>query len=91
MRKLGFYRKRVTSLHDEPGESARRILLACVPGTMSFWIDHQSDIHADAPNKIPRAAEALIVGTYSIGTPIADIEDDLRTERRERARSWITD
>ena len=91
MRKMGFYRKRVTSLLDEPSESARRILLACAPATMSFWVDHKSDIHGDVPDKVPRAAEVLIVGTYGLGTSIADIEADLRTERRERARSWIAD
>ena len=91
MRKIGFYRKSVTSLLDEPAESARRILLACVPATMSFWIDHKSDIHGDVPEKVPRASEVLIVGTYGLGTSIADIEADLWTERQERARSWITD
>jgi len=91
VRKIGFYRKSVTSLLDEPAESARRILLACVPATMSFWIDHRSDIHGDVPEKVPRASEVLIVGTYGLGTSIADIEADLWTERQERARSWITD
>lgn len=91
MRKMGFYRKSVASLLDEPGESARRILLACAPATMSFWVDHRSDIHGDVPEKVPRASEVLIVGTYGLGTSIADIEADLWTERQERARSWIAD
>ena len=58
---------------------------------MSFWIDDRSIIHADLPDNLPSMAETLIVGTYGIGTPIADIEDDLRAERSERARSWIAD
>ena len=91
MRKIGFFRKKVTSLFDEPSESARRMLLACAPATMSFWVDHKADIHGDVPDKVPRAAEFLIVGTYGLGTPLADIEADLRTERHERERSWITD
>jgi hypothetical protein len=58
---------------------------------MSFWIDHRSDIHGDVPDKVPRASEVLIVGTYGLGTSIADIEADLWTERQERARSWTPD
>jgi hypothetical protein len=91
VRKIGFHRKRVTSLHDELNDSARRILLACVPTTMSFWVDDKSDIHGDVPDKVPRAAEVLIVGTYGLGTSLADIEADLRTERCERAKTWATD
>ena len=80
----------VGSLLDEPVESARRILLACVPATMSFWIDHNSTIHAVSPDQVPRAVESLIVGTYSIGgTSLAHIADDLLAERRERAKAWI--
>lgn len=91
MRKPGFRANAVGSLRDEPRASARRILEACVPSGMSFWIDDLSIIHADLPDNIPSMAEALIVGTYGIGTPIEDIEDDLRAERSERARSWIRD
>jgi len=91
MRTVGFLRKNVTSLLEEPSEGARRILLACVHSTMSFWADHKSDIHADVPSRIPRAVENLIVGTYGIGSTLVDIEADLRIERSERARSWITD
>jgi hypothetical protein len=58
---------------------------------MSIWIDESGTIHADVPENIPLTAESLIVGTYGIGTPIEDIEGDLRAERCERARSWISD
>jgi hypothetical protein len=67
------------------------MLQACVRSTMSFWVDDRSRIHAGLPNQVPQTAEHLIVGTYGVGTPIADIEEDLRETRRERARSWITD
>jgi hypothetical protein len=81
---------RVGSLLDEPEESARRILLACVPATMSFWVDHNSAIHAVSPEHVPAAAEFLIVGTYSIGgTSLAHIADDLLAERHERAKAWV--
>jgi len=89
--KLGYRANAIGSLLDEPSVSARRILQACVPSTMSFWIDDRATIHADLPDNIPPTAEPLIVGTYGIGTPIGDIEDDLRAERSARARSWITD
>jgi hypothetical protein len=80
----------VGSLLDEPEESARRILSACVPATMSFWVDHNSAIHAVSPEHVPAAAEFLILGTYSIGgTSLAHIADDLLAERRERAKAWI--
>ena len=91
MRKPGYRANAVASLRDEPRASARRILEACVSSSMSFWVDERSIIHADLPDHIPLTAEALIVGTYGVGTPIADIEDDLRAERSERARSWIPD
>jgi len=90
MRKPG-YRANVASLCDDPRASARRILEACVSSTMSFWIDDQSIIHADLPDNVPSIESALIVGTYGVGTPMKDIEDDLRAERVERARSWSTD
>ena len=80
----------VGSLFEEPVECARKILRACVPATMSFWIDHDSIIHAVIPERVPAAVESLIVGTYSIGgTSLAHIEDDLLAERRERAKAWI--
>lgn len=90
MRRKAIRSARLGSLLDEPGESARKILLACVPATMSFWIDHDATIHAVAPEHVPAGAEALIVGTYSIGgTSLAQIEEDLRAERRQRATAWI--
>ena len=90
MRKKFIRSSQVGSLLDEPVESARKILLACVPATMSFWVDHNSTIHAVTPERVPAAAESLIVGTYSIGgTSLAHIEEDLLAERRERATAWI--
>jgi len=81
---------RVGSLLDEPADSARKMLLACVPATMSFWIDHDSTIHAVTPDHIPPAVESLIVGTYSIGgTSPAHIQEDLVAERHARSKSWI--
>jgi len=91
MRKPGYRANAVASLRDEPRASARRILEACVSTRMSFWIDDRSLIHADLPDNIPSMAETLIVGTYGVGTNIEYIEDDLRAERSERARSWIVD
>lgn len=87
MRKSRYRRNAIASLLDEPSASARQILQACVPGTMSIWIDESGTIHADLPENIPLMAESLIVGTYGIGTPIEDIEGDLRAERCERGRS----
>ena len=90
MRKKYIRSSQVGSLLDEPVESARKILLACVPATMSFWVDHNSTIHAVRPEQVPAGAESLIVGTYSIGgTSLAHIEEDLLAERRERATAWI--
>jgi hypothetical protein len=91
MRKPGYRANAVASLLGEPSASAHRILEACASSSMSFWIDDRSIIHADLPDNIPVTAETLIVGTYGIGTPVQDIEDDLRAERSERARSWIMD
>jgi hypothetical protein len=91
MRKIGRHPSLVSSLLDEPSASARRILQACVRSTMSFWVDDRLRIHAGLPTQVPQTAEHLIVGTYGVGTPVADIEEDLRETRRERARSWITD
>lgn len=88
MRKSGYRVNAIASLLDEPSTSARRILQACVTGTLSFWIDDRSTIHADLPGNLPPTAESLIVGTYGLGTSVEDIESDLRAERRERAR-WI--
>jgi hypothetical protein len=91
MRKLRSTASTVTSLLEAPSISAPRMLMACVPGTMSFWVDHHSAIHVDVPDNIPASVAHLIVGTYGVGTPAGDIEDDLRATRCERARSWITD
>ena len=91
MRKPGYRANAVASVRDELRARARRILEACVPTRMSFWIDDRSLIHADLPDNIPSMAETLIVGTYGVGTNIEYIEDDLRAERSERARSWIVD
>jgi hypothetical protein len=91
MRKSGYRANAVASLCDDPRASARRILEACISSTMSFWIDDQSIIHADVPDNVTSVEATLIVGTYGLGTAITDIEDDLRAERVERARSWSTD
>jgi hypothetical protein len=91
VRKPGYRVNAIGSLLDEPSVSARRMLQACISTTMSFWVDDRSTIHADLPENIPPTAESLIVGTYGVGTPVENIEGDLRAERRERARSWIPD
>lgn len=90
MYKPGYRLNAIGSLLDEPGVSARRMLHACIARTMSFWVDDRSTIHADLPENIPRNAEPLIVGTYGVGTALENIEGDLRAERCERAKSWIT-
>jgi len=70
VRKIGFFRKKVTSLFDEPSESARRMLLACAPATMSFWVDHKADIHGDVPDKF---AHICVRGrTSPTGTACSD-------------------
>ncbi len=90
MRRKAVRSARLGSLLDEPRESARKILLACVPATMSFWIDQNATIHAVIPEHVPAGVESLIVGTYSIGgASLAQIEEDLLAERRERAKAWI--
>jgi hypothetical protein len=90
MRKKSIRLGRVGSLLDEPGESARKILLACVPATLSFWIDDKSIIRAVSPDDIPPAVAPLVIGTYSIGgASLEYILDDLVAERRERGKSWI--
>ena len=66
MRKNAIRLDQLGSLLDEPGECARKILLACIPATMSFWIDDRSIIRAIPPGDIPSAVEPLIIGTYSI-------------------------
>ena len=81
---------KVGSLSDDVGESARKILMACVPGTMSFWVDDSSIIHAVVPEQLTAALEPLMLGTYSIGGgSLAHIEGDLVAAHRERVRSWI--
>lgn len=65
--------------------------MACEPATLTFWIDHKADIHGDVPDNVPRSVENQLLGTYGAGASVSDIEADLRTERRERARAWITD
>ena len=90
MRKKFIRSSQVGSLFDEPVESARKILLACVPATMSFWVDHDSTIHAVPPERVPADVESLILGTYSIGgASLVHIEEDLLAERRERATAWM--
>jgi len=90
MRKKSIRFGQVGSLLDEPGESARKILLACIPATMSFWIDDKSIIRAVSPDDIPPAIAPLVIGTYSIGgASLAYIMDDLVAERRARGKSWI--
>ena len=90
VRKKSIRSKQLGSLLDEPGESARRILLACVPGTMSFWIDDKSIIRTVFPDDIPLAVEPLVIGTYSIGgASLEYIVDDLVAARRERGKAWI--
>ena len=91
MRKIARHSASVSSLLDEPGTSALRILHACMRSTLSFWVDDRARIRAGPPNEVPQTVEHLIVGTYGVVTPIADIEEDLRETLRERARSWITD
>ena len=59
---------------------------------MSFWVDHDSTIHAVPPERVPTGVESLILGTYSIGgTSLALIEEDLLAERRQRATAWIAE
>jgi hypothetical protein len=90
MRKKAVRGGQVGSLFDEPSESARKILLACVPTTMSIWVDHNAVIHAIVPEQVPAGVESLILGTYSIGgASLAQIEENLLVERRERATACI--
>lgn len=90
MRKKPMQSDRVGSLLDELGETARKILLACIPATMSFWIDDKSTIRSVSPDDIEPAVAPLVIGTYSIGgASLEYILDDLVAARRERGKSWL--
>lgn len=79
------------SLHSDLGAVAARVQDALREGTLTVWADDRGEIFAAAPDTTNDVPTHWISGTFGMGMPTKDIEDDLRALLRERARNWIVD
>jgi hypothetical protein len=90
MKRVRSGRNVLGSLHDDIAVSALRVHDMCTYETMTIWTDDRSNIRADPPDQVSHVPDYAIIGTYSLGIGVADIEADLAAERTERAR-WFRD
>jgi hypothetical protein len=91
MSKAAFRRIIVGNLRDDITVSASRVQAACTYATVTMWADDLSVIRIDLPEHLEGVSPHSVIGTYGFGVSLLDIEDDLRNERCERARSWMAE
>ena len=91
MRKQTLRRTVVGNLRDDITMNASRVQAACTYSTVTIWADDVSDIRIDLPERLDDVSHHAVIGTYAFGVALADIEDDLRDARRERAMSWVAE
>jgi hypothetical protein len=91
MRKQILRRTVVGNLRDDITLNASRVHAACTYSMVTVWADDVSDIRIDLPERLDDVPQHSVIGTYGFGVALADIEDDLRHARRERAQSLIAE
>ena len=79
----------VGTLREALPDVAVQAHLRLANGDISVWADFDGNVYADDPDAVGTVPTHWIAGTYRLGQPIADIEDDLRILLRERAKDWI--
>lgn len=79
----------VGSLYDALPEVAVQAHLQLANLDITVWADVDGKVYADDPGTVDAIPAHWIAGTYRLGQPITDIEDDLRILLRERAKDWI--
>jgi len=84
-------RQLIGSLREDSAAIAERIIRASRGAVVTVWADDESRIYSAHPDALPVVPVHWIVGTYGCGAPLADIADDVRAERSERARAWSLD
>jgi hypothetical protein len=79
------------SLYDDLTAVASKVYGELVHGERTVWADDEAKVYAIHPDAAKDLPASWIAGTFSMGHPIGEVEDDLRALLRERARSWIVD
>lgn len=80
----------VGSIHDDLAALAARVQRHILDHAAA-WVDDCGNVHIAHGDDVSDIPPTWLLGIYSIGVTVADIEEDLRVMRRERRRDWAFD
>jgi hypothetical protein len=79
----------IGSLFGDVGVLADAIGLARESGDVTVWLNATTDIVCSDVGSAPNLSAEYLLGTYGIGTQVADIRQDLLVFRSERCAGAI--
>ena len=80
---------RVGHIYDDLTALAAKIHQGTGDGAMSVWVSARGEVIARSGHEPIDVPADAIVGTYSEGAGLQQIEEDLRLTLRARAKDWI--
>lgn len=81
----------VGSISDDLRPLASKICRELALGTRTVWADDEGKVFTADPSDADADHVPLhwMAGTFGLGQPVQDIEEDLRVLLQERTRNWI--
>ena len=79
----------IGSLFSDVGVLADAIGLAREAGDVTVWLNATTDVVCSDVGSAPNLSAEYLLGTYGIGTQVADIRQDLLVFRNERCAGAI--
>jgi len=80
---------RVGTLGEEVAAVAMRVYETLLEGPRLVWADEKARLFSSEPDAYLRIPATSIAGTYVIGQPITQIQDDLQALCTERNRDIL--
>lgn len=76
-------------LSDPLSQLAIRIVELIATHASTVWVDDLSEVFVAQADPMRAIPPHWLVGIYTCGIPVRDIEDDLRAVLADRAKDWI--
>jgi len=80
---------RVGTLGEDVPALAMRVYETLLEGPRLVWADEKARVYSSEPDAYLRVPTTSIAGTYVIGQPITEIQDDIQALHMERTKDIL--
>jgi hypothetical protein len=82
---------KVGSLRDDFIGLSGKIVQTLCDGPRVIYLGDDNCVYSSQPEQMRDVPVSWIVGTFALGHPVAEIQDDLRAVAFDRSTNWILD